>query len=366
MIDAEGKSKCDYDMVGGKWYPYEELWHTGQAIYGLVEAYRVLKDDELLKAAIKSGDWWIDQEFKDDPWLKGMINAAHGDKLGNLINFTTITDGTNGIFELYRASNNSKYAETCVRAGDWMIENMYLPEEGMFYNILDVDNKKVWTDKSPHHDVEKASITQVARPNNEGYLFYDLYLFTKDEKYKEVFINLCESLVRRQGKEGLWMDFEPNNPETGQFHPRFNLWYAESLLKGYELINDKRYLEAALKTARFYRDFQQKDGTFYYFQNIDGSVNKNSVTGSAVSFAGIIWLQLKQLGYDEFDKSIETSVKWVLKNRFPEDHPDPNLQGAFFETRTKNKKKGYQIMMRDIATSFGLRFLSNYYLNAYQ
>ena len=37
----------------------------------------------------------------------------------------------------------------------------------------------------------------------------------------------CGSLVAKQGPEGLWMEFTPNNQAKGSFHPRFNLWYAE-------------------------------------------------------------------------------------------------------------------------------------------
>ena len=180
-----------------------------------------------------------------------------------------------------------------------------------------------------------------------------------------MFINLCESLVRRQGQEGLWMDFEPNNPKTGQIHPRFNLWYAESLIKGYELTKDKRYLETAVKTAEFYKNLQDKKGTFYYKTYLNGSVDKSSMTGSAVSFAGILWLQLKELGYSQFDESIEKSLEWVLTNRFPENHQDPNLRGGFLETRTRFVKGSYKIMVRDIATSFGLRFLANYHSQFY-
>ena len=95
-------------------------------------------------------------------------------------------------------------------------------------------------------------------------MFLDMYKYTGNEKYKKAFITLCESLVKTQGPEGLWMDFMPNFKEEGSYHPRFNLWYAESLIDGYELTGDKRYLEAAKKTADRYAKAQQGDGTIYY------------------------------------------------------------------------------------------------------
>jgi len=193
-------------------------------------------------------------------------------------------------------------------------------------------------------------------------LFKDMYEFTGKQEYKDVFINLCNSLVEKQGAEGLWMDFTPNNRTEGYLHPRFNIWYAESLIEGYKLTGEKKYVEAAAKTARFYQKLQKSDGTMYYRNYISGKANKNSICGSVVSFAGILWQRLKDLGYEnEFDENIAMSLSWVLKNRFSKDHPDKNLAGAFLETRVRHKKGKLWITMRDIATSFGLRFLSQQY-----
>ncbi|UCH66459.1 MAG: hypothetical protein JSW63_04845, partial [Ignavibacterium sp.] len=112
--------------------------------------------------------------------------------------------------------------------------------------------------------------------------------------------------------------------------------------------------------------YQRYDGTIYYKNYVSGKKNKNSICGSAVSFAGIIWLKLKELGFgDEFEKNIALSLDWILRNRFSNDHPDKNLAGAFLETRTRRKHDKLWLTMRDIATSFGLRFLSYYYLQNY-
>lgn len=48
------------------------------------------------------------------------------------------------------------------------------------------------------------------------------------------------------------MEYPPNDDAKGSFHPRFNLWYAESLIEGYVLTGNESYLEAATKTLIFY------------------------------------------------------------------------------------------------------------------
>jgi uncharacterized protein YyaL (SSP411 family) len=291
-----------------------------------------------------------------------MLNAVHGDYVDDIV-FATVTDGTPGLFNLYKVTGVKKYAEVPTSAGRWMLENMYVPEHKIFYDAVDAKSGEVKKENSPFWpDKKQQKLFDVARPNNEGSLFKDMYEYTGEERYREVFLELCESLVEKQDEYGLWMDFMPNHKDIGTFHPRFNLWYAESLLEGYELTKDKRYLEAAKKTLLTYQKAQRKDGTIHYVNYLDGRYNENSITGSAVAFAGILWIRLAEYGVgEEFEPNIKLTLNWILKNRFSADHPDENLRGAVINTRTRRKDGKIWMTQRDIGTSFGLRFLAEYY-----
>ena len=367
VLDDLGRSKGDYDWVSGKWKQYEPAWHTGQAIFGLTEAYRITGNQNYLQHATRAADWWASLAYTDHPVLKGFLRAEHGDRVGDYINFTTISDGSNGVFELARVTGNTVYADAATNAGVWAIDNLYLPDDGLIYNIVDPETGEIWKDKSPHgqHNEDgKITLHEVARPNNEGYLFRDMYEYTKDPKFLKVHLALCDSLVEKQYDNGIWQDYEPNNPNKNRLHPRFNIWYAESLLRCHDYEKNRGYLDAALKTMRFMAKLQEinSGGELYYFQFNDVSNLVDSITGSAVSFAALQWMELKALtGTKEFDDNISAAVKFVMNNRFPEDHADENLQGAFLETRRKHRKGRFQIAVRGIATSFGLRFLSQYY-----
>jgi len=362
LLDENGKSKCDYVLTEGKWYDYEPPWHTGQIINALVQAYKITKNKSYLRYAEKAADWWCGLEIKDNPKLKGMVRAIHGDGI-NYIVFATISDGTPGLFNLYNITRIKKYAEIPTAAGEWMLEHMYVPEQKVFYDLVDPVTGDVVKDSSPFWSEKKEqTLFDLARPNNEGSLFKDMYLFTKNEKYKNIFVDLCESLVDKQDQYGLWMDFMPNHKDDGTFHPRFNLWYAESLLDGYDLTGDKRYLEAARKTLMTYKKIQKKDGTIFYVNYVDGKYNENSITGSAVALAGSLWIRLVKAGAgDEFKDNIERSAKWIMTNRFSSDHPDKNLRGAVINLRTRRKEGKIWMAQRDIGTSFGIRFLVDYY-----
>jgi len=366
LLDEDGKSRCDYNLVEGKWYPYEPAWHTGQVIYGLVEAYEVTGNEKYLKEAKRAGDWWVGLQIKDHPVLNGMVHASHGDIIGDRIIFATTSDGTPGLFRLWEVTKEDKYARVPTEAGEWMMNNMYEPNSRLFYDTVEPESGEVmkenspfWADEIPK---EQQTLFNLARPNNEGSLFKDMYEYSGDERYKKMFVELCESLLDYQDEWGLWMDFMPNHKEGegGSYHPRFNLWYAESLFEGYDLTGDKRYLEAGIRTLRTYAKAQTEIGTVYYVNFVDGTYEKHSITGSATAFLGLLSIRAVGYGYPEFNETIERSLDWVLTNRFPADHPDPNLAGSLLNLRSRVRHDKHWITMRDVGTSFGLRFLCDY------
>lgn len=365
LITPEGKGRADYDLMTGQWLEYEPHWHTGQQIWGLVEAWRITGDKRFLRAARRAGDWWVSTEFKAPHKLAGLVNAYHGDHIGPLINFTTISDGTPGLFALSRATGEARFADTATRSGAWLYVNTRVPDDipdgaGLFYNFIDPDTGAIIKDRSPtHKGVTNPSITQVARPNIEGFLFRDMCRHTGDQAWCDRFITQARAALARQDDNGLWMAFEPNNPETGDVHPRFNVWNAEALLEAYALTKDDAFLEGAVKTARFMAKVQRPDGAIYYNLKTDSTFRRDSITGSATAFAGILWLRLRDYGRGaEFETHIARAIEWTLTNRFPRTHPDPNLRGAVLETRVRVVDGKTRLAIRDIASAFALRFLA--------
>ncbi len=364
LLDENGKSRCDYNLTRGEWYPYEEPWHTGQLVLGLLEAYKATGNEAWLAGAVRGGNWWLTLEIKDNPHFQGMVGATHGDVIGNdQIVFATVSDGTPGIFELSRVTGNKRYAALATSSAAWMLEHMYYPEKGVCYDLADLRTGEVLKLGSPFHgNKTDQTLFDVSRPNTEGSLFKDAYEFSGDKRFRDAHILLCNALVEYQDEHGLWMDFMPNHKSEGSYHPRFNLWYAESLLECYDLTHDRKYLEAAARTARIYASAQRKDGTMFYDNYINGRPSdKGSVCGSEVALAGILWMRLAEYGFDEFVEHYERSAEWLVKNRFSTEHPDPNLRGAVVNTRMRFRKGEMWITQRDVGTSFGLRFLSIYY-----
>lgn len=367
-LDEKGKSRGDYEVVSGQWKDYESAWHTGQLIKGLLDAYEVTENETALTHAKKAGDWWLTLQFPEGHVLEGYLDAIHGDKLGNLINTTTIADGTPGLYQLSRVTGNAEYADVATSAGKWILENLYIKEHKLSYNIVDPETGEIWIDKSPHeqHQNNPITIKQVARPNAEGYLWKDMYEHTGEQRYKDAYLEVCDGLIEKQSDNGFWMDFEPNDPKTGKIHARFNTWNAEALLEAYELTNDNKYLEGAVKTGKGLASIQDENSIIYYTSFTDGSADKKSPCGSGTSFAGILWLRLHHLGQLEFEDNIKNALDFTLQNQFPENHQDTNLAGGYFEMRLNVKDAEVKMIYRDIATAFGLRFLSEVYKSEFK
>lgn len=369
MLTAEGEAKGNYRWLEGQWQTYESAWHTGQAIFGLLEAYSITRDKRALEAAIRSGNWWISLQFQEGHPLQGYLNAAHGDKLGSIINTTTITDGTPGLFKLTEITGDKKYADVATSAGRWILDHLYIPEERLSYNLVDAKTGEIWKTKSPHeqHKVLPFDIKHVARPNAEGYLWLDMYKYTGLDRYKTAFLEICNKLVIEQSPSGFWMDFEPNDSRKGRVHGRFNTWNAEALVQAYKLTNEEKYIKAAIKTADALAKVQDGTGVIWYASYLDENHDKRSPCGSCTSFAGLLWLYLWDLGYDQYEKPIREAFEFTMVNQFPGDHPDSNLAGAYYGIRQRSKSNGeMQLYYRDINTAFGMRFLSELYKRAYK
>lgn len=356
LMDEQGRARGDYHWATGEWREYEVAWHTGQMIEALLAAHAVTGDARYLARARAAGDWWIGLELKDGPF-KGMINAAHGDRLGALINFTTVGNGTPGLFRLSRVTGDPRYADVATRAIMWLARNMQVPgHPGLYYNILDPATGTIWTEKSPHHDTDKAIVEQVARPNIEGSPFLDACQHSGAQWLCEAHFDLARRTAARQSPSGIWMEFEPNDPATGTVHPRFNTWNAEAMLRAYRETGDQSLLDAALATARANAGLMEADGRFDYEQNASGERGRNAPTGSATAFAGLLWLDLRELGHTEFGTHIHAAARWLITNRFSADHPDPNLRGLVKELRVKNGA----VIQRDLGNPFAVRFLAAY------
>lgn len=75
VLDEKGGSRCDYHLMSGEWVAYEPAWHSGQAIYALVEAYKATNHSWMKKTAIRSAVWWLGLRMTKPSNMTGMIDG---------------------------------------------------------------------------------------------------------------------------------------------------------------------------------------------------------------------------------------------------------------------------------------------------
>jgi sucrose-6-phosphate hydrolase SacC (GH32 family) len=363
-------ARCDYHLLRGEWYDYERLWHTAQTIKALVSASALLGNrSDLLAAATRAGRWWRAQRIAAPPALAGLVNstdvlpAALGcitDACDGTQDLSDVSDSAYGIFALSAATGDPSFADAASASARWQLQHMTVPDApGLFWNVLN----KTRRPPAPVTDIAQPFRTQI-----EGSLFLQAYRHTGDPRLRAAFLAQADATVAHQDAHGLWMLWTPNDNATGQLHPRYNLWYAFSLVDAFEATQNASYLAAAVKTAAFYAaHVQRRDGTIFYMSYVNGSVSQNDLCGSAVGFLlhlAVRLLQVHAVARDPaavaaLQPAVARSVAWLLANQYPTTHPDPNLRGAFLEIGFRHKPwylgpHSKAVIHRDLGTSFAL------------
>ncbi|MGE0633551.1 MAG: hypothetical protein AB7O96_14150 [Pseudobdellovibrionaceae bacterium] len=355
---VSGNSRCDYFIEKKKWQLYEPAWHTGQMIYALVAAQTLFPEKNYLLKAQKAGDWWKSLQYKEGV-LKGLIKADHGDDLEGFILFSTVSDGTAGLYQLSAATQDLSYAQVATEAGEFLLKKTPGTQPGLYFDNIDIRTSQVLKTVEQVRGRSGGANPYLERINIEGSLFLDAFLFSKKEEFRKAFQEQCNATVARQDANGLWMDFAPNAKEVGYIHPRFNVWHAEALIRCFETFAARKYLDSALKTAEYYARYQLPDGSLD-LQARDKDKIKDRYSGSAVAFAGILWLKLSNpvIGPD-FSRNINQAALWLVNHQYSEDFHIEEVRGAYKDLKIKPRQN--ETLSRDLGTSFGIRFLVEYY-----
>jgi hypothetical protein len=361
-MDRRARAQGEYNLLQGRWDSYETPWRTGQMSLALLEAYQVSPNPQFLHQARKAGEWWIDQRIIDRPALLGLIEATQRESIGDVLGFGNISQGTAGMFALWRTTGDSSFAQVATAAGTWLFHHTCDPATGICYDFIDPSTGLVFDQRSPFDPRNRTPTPeQVARPHPEGRMWLDMFDYTGDSTYFRVFMAGCRTLLRTQGPQGIWPAYGPNEPETGSFDLWLTLWYAEALVEAYRLTDDPSFLQSAERAVATLLKAQATDGSLYADSYLDGRVERRSVSGSAVSMLGLVMVRLAGLGRTFYAPHIHRCAQWVNDNRYAITHPDPNLRGAVVDLRQRVRRGQLEVVNRDLGTVFGLRFMAAYH-----
>lgn len=353
----KGMLRNEYIQSEGLWNLFGTLWHTGQGIVAMLDAYALSGEKRFLDAAVLAGEWILEQQLDHDDHDDhdaGLIKGFEDD--GDAIGVSCILESLVGLFALERVTKNKKWLSAAISAVDWIARKSYIQGTGLFREPYHFHTRKF----GMHHFSLKHQ--ESARPLNDDAIFLLAYRATGEKKYLKIFQEATQLLVNEENPHmsGNWIDYMPNNLQAGTFHARMAFWWGMCLVHAYEEFGDSKILEVAVRSGEWYTKAQRLDGGLFYQTdlNFDTPTTWQCVSGMACAI--LLWRAIQiHTGDCRFDENIEKGLSYIMSSQITSAPKDSFLYGCFpegFMPFDGNEYPTYWI--RDIATIFSIQAMS--------
>jgi len=235
------------------YYIYSEI--TGYGISTFLFLDKFLDDNILVDRAELAANWIIEVAMHKNGGVKTRyyFYEEEGQKNYSFDSEILYTFDTgmvlNGMVSLYRKTKNKKYLDCSLKLVDFLM-NKVMKVDGSFYAYLDakkislVDTEDKWSTQSGSYHAKLVI----------G--FVDLYETTKDEKFKEIAMKICDNAFTYQESDGRFVTFRDS--KNTHMHP--HCYSAEGLLYAGIKLNVTRYVESAKKAIIWALDNQLESG----------------------------------------------------------------------------------------------------------
>ncbi|HTA82604.1 MAG TPA: beta-L-arabinofuranosidase domain-containing protein [Bacteroidia bacterium] len=255
-----------YRIITGWTTSYPET--SGYIIPTLLRYAEQVQKNEILTNAIRCGDWLITIQKQSGGW-QGEYMADNRAEV--VFNTGQIIRGMVG---LYKQTNDKKYLDSAVKACDWLC------------SIQEDDG--CWK-KSAFMGVPRVYDSYVDAP------LLQVYEITKNELYKQKAVNNLNWVIDKKQLENGWFEDCDNTIKHNNKPILHTIAYTiDGLLESGLLLNDKKVLDAAIKSA---------DKLFELFSKhkyLSGRFDRNWKGSQDIICTGcaqisIIWLKLYKL-----------------------------------------------------------------------
>ncbi|KXB05612.1 hypothetical protein AKJ51_04910, partial [candidate division MSBL1 archaeon SCGC-AAA382A20] len=266
--------------------------------------------------------------------------------------------GVPGLFYLSDITDEKHYEIAAIDALSWLVDKTYVEGEGVFRSTYDLNSREPESDV---YGVDGSPLGLEGRPLAEDAVFYRAYQKTGNDKFLNVFLEVCDRLLKDEDPPGNWIMYPPCVKEKGTIHPRHAYWWGLPLLYAYEHTGAKKYLNCALRAGEWYRNAQRRDGGIFRGTYRDFSTKSFGHSTSGLCCAMLLWMELQKHTSDvSFEEEIELGMDFCEKAQFV-DCEDGNLSGCILEKVLPpdgTDQSPYHI--RDLGTIFYIQALSTY------
>jgi methionyl-tRNA formyltransferase len=242
-------------------YIYTEI--SGYAITTLVYFFKEFKEQIFLDKAKHVGDWLL--SIQD---VSGAFPTAFyfDNKENKPKEFVTFDIGMvlNGLVNLFRETNEEKYLNSAKKTADWLLK--YIKEDGSIAAMVDYEGNA--------KDYDLTWSTQSGSFHSKiGIGLLNLFDITKEQRYKEAAVGLCNFALTKQKKDGQFLTY--GKLLGTNLHP--HSYSAEGLFVAGKYLNNEIFFKASQKATEW-AVMNTKDGvaprlkhddTFNYNERVD-------------------------------------------------------------------------------------------------
>ena len=283
------------------WQPaYPET--TGYIIPTFFALSRFLKDKSYRARALRMADWEIAIQMESGAVMGGVVGLSPSPAVFNTGQVIF------GWMAAYRETGHLKYLEAASKAGDYLVR------------VQERDG--VWR-KGNSRYAKAETTTYNARA---AWSLIALGLEKKDDRYVDAGRRNIEAVLSKQRENGWFEDNCLSDPQKPLLH---TIVYAtRGVLEAGILLQEKMFVNAALKTLRALTSCQRRDG------GIPGRLSSSwapeakwdCVTGNAQ--AAIAWFRAEKITGDSlFGEAARSAVDFVKETQNLESN-DPAIRGG--------------------------------------
>ncbi len=322
----QGAIRGEYSVADRQWGFFCPVWHTGQAIKALVNAYCVTGESHLLENALDCAAFIGNQQSQtpgDEDY--GLIHAY--EDFGDKINVSAILEALDGLFVLADATGDKRYERWALNALHWVARKAYLPGEGLVCDVYDPATRSIvevptWTEDK---------LSSRGRPLLDDAVFLTGYQRSGEETFREIFFEIAERLLLTEDPPGNWIGFGPCDPQAGNIHPRHAYWWGKPMLAAWKASGQEKYLACARRAADWYVGALRADGGLIRNTYRDFNTDSFGHATSGAACAAIFLQEIIAATDDEkYREPAERALGFcmMMQMRTPN---DPNLTGVVIE-----------------------------------
>lgn len=275
---------CSYHLVNGWSSSYPET--TGYIIPTLLQFNRKNARPELENAVLKAADFLVGIQRPSGGWQGGRVNENRPE-----IVFNT-GQVIRGMLAAFKLTDEKKFLNAAIKAGEWLVAiqdplgfwktNALLEQARVYDTFVDVPLLK-------------------------------LYEVTGESSFRMAAVRNLDWVINRKMKSNGWFEDCDNTIKHNDRPILHTIAYTlDGLIDSGLILNEKKYVDGALKGATVLRDLFVKDGILNgrYDQNWQGSEYFICTGGAQMAS---VWMKLYREGYgDEFLTAAQQMVRLLI------------------------------------------------------